>query len=66
MKKELILAKNIIRTPVLLEQTYKNLNFDDIEFYRHELVPKREEHEFVHPEIGKRKKSKSKDLLANK
>ena len=40
LKKELILARNIIRTPALLEQTFKKLNFDDVEFYRHELVKK--------------------------
>ena len=49
IKKELVLAKNIIRTPVLLEQTYKKLNFDDVEFYRHELVPKREDYIFKEP-----------------
>lgn len=40
LKKELILARNIIKTPVLLEQTYKKVNLDDVEFYRHELVHK--------------------------
>lgn len=42
LKKELILARNIIKTPVLLDQTYKKLNFDDVEFYRHDLVAKRD------------------------
>lgn len=36
----MILARNIIKTPVLLEQTYKKLNIEDVEFYRHELVSK--------------------------
>ncbi len=40
LKKELLLARNIIKTPVLLEQTYKKVNLDDVEFYRHELVHK--------------------------
>jgi hypothetical protein len=40
LKKELLLARNIIQTPVLLGSTYKKLNFDDVEFYRHELLPK--------------------------
>ena len=45
MKKELILARNIIKTPVLLEQTYKKLNIEDVEFYRHELVSNDPSHE---------------------
>lgn len=36
LKKELILAQNIIRTPVLLEHANKKFNFDDVEFYKHE------------------------------
>jgi hypothetical protein len=38
LKKELILAQNIIRTPVLLEHANKKFNFDDVEFYKHEPV----------------------------
>lgn len=40
LKKELILAQNIIRTPVLLEHANKKFNFDDVEFYKHEPVGK--------------------------
>ena len=36
LKKELILAQNIIRTPVLLEHANKKFNFDEVEFYKHE------------------------------
>jgi hypothetical protein len=33
LKKELILAQNIIKTPVLLEQTRKKFNFEEAELY---------------------------------
>ena len=40
LKKELILAQNIIRTPVLLEHANKKFNFDEVEFYKHETAGK--------------------------
>jgi hypothetical protein len=34
LKKELIMAQNIIRTPALLEQTNKKFNFETMELYQ--------------------------------
>jgi len=36
LKKELIVAQNIIKTPVLLDQTRKKFNYEEAELYQHD------------------------------
>lgn len=38
IKKELVLAQSIIKTPMLLKHTTEKFNFEEIETYKRELV----------------------------